>query len=285
MSILSDYKKSATIFIYATCAFVLISLWLVPKLAGPLAYEDGPVETLTALLFLLSSVVIAVRSIQALKDKSNNTIAIMGLVVAVAFFVFAGEEISWGQRIFNIETGEFMQQYNWQGEVNLHNLHTDLFNIAFHYGALIFLIILPLFRTRIIILLKKFNLDVLKYFIAPTWLALPSFVFLGMLDPRFIYVIEAPWVAVIYLLSLAIGLGLLLFTSIQLIRSEDKTNSTYLFISLLLIGLGLFVSYLQAIDKTPNNISEYKELVIAIGLFMFAFLWRPDHESENKLIA
>src|SRR5690606_32239864 len=105
------------------------------------------------------------------------------------------------------------------------------------------------------------------------------------LDPRFIYVIEAPWVAVIYLLSLAIGLGLLLFTSIQLIRSEDKTNSTYLFISLLLIGLGLFVSYLQAIDKTPNNISEYKELVIAIGLFMFAFLWRPDHESENKLIA
>lgn len=37
-------------------------------------------------------------------------------------FFLAGEEISWGQRVFNIETPEYWQDINAQDEINIHNL-------------------------------------------------------------------------------------------------------------------------------------------------------------------
>ena len=41
---------------------------------------------------------------------------------AAIFFFGAGEEISWGQRIFGVETPEWMEEHNRQKEMNLHNL-------------------------------------------------------------------------------------------------------------------------------------------------------------------
>ena len=38
------------------------------------------------------------------------------------FFIAFGEEISWGQRIFGIETPEYMRTANVQEELNIHNL-------------------------------------------------------------------------------------------------------------------------------------------------------------------
>ncbi len=40
----------------------------------------------------------------------------------VLFLFAAGEEISWGQRIFGVESSEFFIENNAQGETNLHNL-------------------------------------------------------------------------------------------------------------------------------------------------------------------
>ena len=45
-------------------------------------------------------------------------------LLALACFYVVGEEISWGQRIFNIATPEFFQQHNLQNETNLHNFFT-----------------------------------------------------------------------------------------------------------------------------------------------------------------
>jgi hypothetical protein len=44
------------------------------------------------------------------------------LGLAFVFFLGAGEEISWGQRIFGIETPEAWAEVNVQRETNLHNL-------------------------------------------------------------------------------------------------------------------------------------------------------------------
>lgn len=43
------------------------------------------------------------------------------LVAAVGFFVVAGEEISWGQRIFGFKTPENYAKMNTQHELTLHN--------------------------------------------------------------------------------------------------------------------------------------------------------------------
>ncbi len=47
--------------------------------------------------------------------------------LALFFFMCAGEEISWGQRVFGFATPERVLRYNEQGEFNLHNL--DLPNV------------------------------------------------------------------------------------------------------------------------------------------------------------
>jgi hypothetical protein len=57
-------------------------------------------------------------------DKTWTSLAkqLIYLGLALLFFFGAGEEISWGQRIFGFETPETLAQVNKQDELNLHNL-------------------------------------------------------------------------------------------------------------------------------------------------------------------
>lgn len=90
--------------------------------------EDSPYEDATALILLAISILFLIRIIKVGKSKNKYWLIFNILIVLGAFFGF-GEEISWGQRIFSIESGEFFQQQNLQGEINLHNLEIDGVNI------------------------------------------------------------------------------------------------------------------------------------------------------------
>jgi len=90
--------------------------------------EDGPLEYLTVLFAIISSVCLVVSAMgakQRMRETSRRSLIVGRLLVvglAIACMLFAMEEISWGQRIFGWETPEFMQEANYQGETNLHNL-------------------------------------------------------------------------------------------------------------------------------------------------------------------
>jgi len=86
-----------------------------------LAKEDGPIEWLTVIGLLLSFLVAITRVVTLRKSKNAGFIAVWAFLALVCFFG-AGEEISWGQRIFNIESSEWFKQNNAQQETNLHNL-------------------------------------------------------------------------------------------------------------------------------------------------------------------
>ena len=276
------YRIISQSLLYMLPALSLLFLWLAPAAAAKVGTEDGPAENITALLMLAASVIMLIRGLNYY--KINRQIGAVAILIAAAFFVFAGEEISWGQRLLSIETSDFMQQYNWQGETNLHNLHTDISNVAFHYGALIFLIIAPLFYNRLIWLTKKLpQLSFIERFIAPSWTAAPSFVLLGMLDSRFIFIIEDPRAAAMYLLALAVGLVILTDRLIRSIRSNKNIQAGLLGLSLLLIAFGIYISYVYAVDEQATNIiSEFKELFIAFGLFLFALQWRGGKEKQHN---
>lgn len=266
--------RTYSIILYGTAVASLAILVFTPSFATKLGMEDGLAENLTALVFIISSISMTIRGARLLSRRGSSLLAASVLFLAVIFFVFAGEEISWGQRIFDLQTGEFMQQHNWQKEVNIHNLHTDIFNIAFHYGALIFLVILPLFRSQVSILLTKCGLDGIRYLIPPLWIAYPSFAFLGMLDPRFLFIIEKPWAALLYTFAFCIGLLLLGHALIQAQRRRDNLATIQLVVSLIIITFGIYASYLQAIDSEPNTISEFKELFVAACLSVYAITWK-----------
>ncbi len=84
--------------------------------------EDGPVEWATVLALLALAVLVGRRLQVMPKDKLPWWLKTAGYALVVLAIFAAGEEISWGQRIFGFSTGETMQRINLQQETNLHNL-------------------------------------------------------------------------------------------------------------------------------------------------------------------
>jgi hypothetical protein len=86
--------------------------------------EDGFVEYGTSFLLFCSSALLFWRFIKFFsKKKILWKIGILGM--ALVFLFGAGEEISWGQRIFKVESSEYFLENNAQGETNLHNMVVD----------------------------------------------------------------------------------------------------------------------------------------------------------------
>lgn len=86
--------------------------------------EDGPIEWLSAIFYLVSSIgflVAAFRS-EFLRDRREWWIRGLTLAWAALMFAFFGEEISWGQRLLGIQTPEWFAPMNRQKEINLHNI-------------------------------------------------------------------------------------------------------------------------------------------------------------------
>ncbi|MCK5814560.1 MAG: hypothetical protein KAH07_01310 [Flavobacteriaceae bacterium] len=86
-----------------------------------IAQEDGFVEYTTAIMLLCISVLCISRLIKF--GNSKPLLWKIGIAGFALLFMFgAGEEISWGQRIFGIESSEYFIENNAQKETNLHNI-------------------------------------------------------------------------------------------------------------------------------------------------------------------
>lgn len=115
------------------CAFsvvaVLVYLTYPAEFVG-LCDEDGAVENLTALCFLAAGIAF----LYPMRKSDFRPICTFGL--GAMCIGAAGEEISWGQRIFGIKTPEALREVNVQHELNFHNLqwlqgHYRLFMLVF----------------------------------------------------------------------------------------------------------------------------------------------------------
>lgn len=90
--------------------------------------EDGLLEYFTALMLFATGIVCFIQLVRFHRHHTKAFVIINGVIVLLMFFG-AGEEISWGQRIFGTETTEFFLENNRQSETNLHNLSVNGVNI------------------------------------------------------------------------------------------------------------------------------------------------------------
>lgn len=141
------------IVILTLLASVILSITSPNYFTYTFTIEDGPIENASALMLFASSVLLVINS-RRLKSPSKTAITFT-LIYALMFFFVAGEEISWGQRIFNWETTEFFSENNYQNETNLHNLvigdmhlATSIFAAPISLVILCYLCILPLLHGR-----------------------------------------------------------------------------------------------------------------------------------------
>lgn len=97
-----------------------------------LAAEDALIENLTAVLSFSASLLFFITGRMERKALRRWIYVLGGTVL----LFIAGEEISWGQRIFGYPTPDWIAERNFQQEFNLHNsigFHANLY-VGFRYG-------------------------------------------------------------------------------------------------------------------------------------------------------
>lgn len=88
-----------------------------------LVREDGPIEWLQFVSFLAAAVLFGYGAWRLARRGDVLGAALLG-IGALGIFGIAGEEISWGQRIFDFQTPEGLAEANHQDEFNVHNITT-----------------------------------------------------------------------------------------------------------------------------------------------------------------
>jgi hypothetical protein len=121
--------------------------------------EDGEIENATVVLLLASCMLVAYRWTR-LRRVRPYQFSMISLLIVIAFFFVAGEELSWGQRIFGLETTEYFKENNAQAELNLHNLTVGevkinklVFGLILTTVILIYMVLVPVLYQK----MRKFK--------------------------------------------------------------------------------------------------------------------------------
>lgn len=108
--------------------------------------KEGAHEKYSSLLFLISGLVlmISITLINKNQFPPNNKkqIKLYLLIISFLLFYIYGEEISWGQQIFNWESSGIFNDYNFQKETNTHNFFNPLFKYIYPIMGLSLFIVL-----------------------------------------------------------------------------------------------------------------------------------------------
>jgi hypothetical protein len=125
--------------------------------------EDGFVEYATAAMLLCISILSFSRLV-ILWKKTPLLWKVGTLGFALIFLFGAGEEVSWGQRVFGWESSEYFIENNAQQETNLHNMvvgDTKINKLIFSQILIavlvIYLLILPILYRKVTAIKKLTN--------------------------------------------------------------------------------------------------------------------------------
>jgi CDP-diglyceride synthetase len=132
----SKYKEAII-----ALAPVLIMLFFLLMYFWPFEYlkvslrEDGPVEWLQFLMIAISAILSILIAFKLFISK-NYLIACIFIIIGSSFIFLAGEEISWGQRLFNVATPDSLENINRQKEISVHNI-SSIEGLFFSFQILI----------------------------------------------------------------------------------------------------------------------------------------------------
>jgi len=159
--LLKAFSLNKTEVCLFTFVFTLIGLGRYFAVTNPdyfntvYTVEDGLLENITVLFLFFGSLVCWNRSLK-LRHEKPKLFVVMCFMLGALFLFGAGEEISWGQRIFNVQTPEFFKAHNIQHETNIHNLVVNgvkinklIFGLILGVLIAVYVLILPLLHAKI----------------------------------------------------------------------------------------------------------------------------------------
>ena len=170
---------------------VVVVPYAAQWLGGPqpwLYHESGAIEWATV-VFLLVGIFYAARVLRLTLGRGLRLLCVWAVLLLLGAVYFAGEELSWGQHVFQWATPEQWQRLNDQEETNLHNVHSlfdQLPRALLTLGALIGGVAVPLYRrygARRLRLLSDEDDGSWAYWLWPTWVCLPVAVAVLVVSP------------------------------------------------------------------------------------------------------
>jgi hypothetical protein len=245
------------------CGFTILFV-VDPAAFNILSLEDNLVEWASAILPLLSSILLAYAFIIVLRAPDRDLRRRLALVAtagsALILFLLAGEEVSWLQRVFHIDTPAMFAS-NQQHEMNFHNMHTVAIGTAHKMAGFACLILLPFI-----------------YDTAPANRLLD--LFSDFIPSRFVVAASAPLAGFNYnswnffpTQMEVVMTVLIVLCYARAAYNRGSRPEMMLFIAmavLVVVAQGIFLirgsNFIRLWDVT-----EYKELFIAIGLALFAW--------------
>lgn len=249
-------------------AFLLLALFAAIFLISPSAFstlglEDGIIEWASALLPLLASAMLAWRGASLLSSRENTSgmfwVGCALIVSAVILFVLGMEEISWMQRVFGIPTPENFSG-NIQDELNLHNFATNEIGAVHKIGGFVVLILLPFLQA-----------------VAPG--RLPPARFADLAPSRTVALTSAPlaacnyngWDSLLIQMTSYLTIGIIAYFALMAWRAGRLVEAAFC-VALALLIVGAQLIFLGLGDRFIRiwDVTEYKELFIALGLMVWA---------------
>lgn len=184
--------------------------------------------------------------------------------LAGLFFLIGMEEVSWLQRVLGLETPEAIGQLTKRAELNLHNLHTALSENLYYFWAFLLFLVIPFLHQQTSILRRIRGLSVLVPARTVVFAVAPAFAFnYDMWNVAFIQL--AFWFTLLVLAS---------FVWDAWTQRSASASERFLLLGLFVSFVSCQVLFIYFGERFVRiwDVTEYKELIIALGCFLYALL-------------
>ncbi len=265
------FRRLITLVIPLFVALITLGMYTNPVFIDAFAVEDGPVENLSAIICFTAAGMWLIFALNSLVRRNWRLFVVSGVFFAVLALIGL-EEISWGQRIVGVESGEFFLANNVQGEINLHNLNTSLSEKIFYTVGIVSLVIVPFFRDRLTNLLHRVKLGWLEIFLPSAWLSLPFSVIIGLSG-----ILIIGWVSILFVTVAVLAILLYEADTFSVHGHKWKAMARIACILILIAAAVTFTNFDYEAAGIRNWMgSEYLELFIEAGLLVYTidFMFR-----------
>lgn len=273
------FMKFVQISIPLLVLFSVILMWVRPDIAATAGTEDYWLEVLQPTVLFLSSLTLLISAGFCIVRKSlvGATAAFLG---AALLFVLGMEEISWMQRILEVESSEYFLQHNMQQETNLHNLSSGLFNTLYLMAAFLLLVVAPYYDRLIKKVLTKAELTSIHVFVPSRWLFIAFAPTVGLLN---ISHASSIWL----LFTIALTGVLLAREAFENYKKSNTLAGVWYICMIVLIGF----SYITTVFGPVAGIDpihapfEFRETFITLGILAYStdvFIKSFEHATGCK---